>query len=158
MKATGLITFFFFVLLSACTENNNKPAVNVKTNGIDTIAVPMLVNGCYQYKNERLTVSLQGKTTGDTVTGSLRYDYTEKDDNTGTIKGVFSGDTLIADYTFKSEGFETVREVAFLRRGDKLKEGYGDVEDKNGKIVFKDRNFLIFPGRVTLVKTACEKL
>jgi hypothetical protein len=158
MKAIWLITFFLFILLSACNQNNNTPAVNIIPNGLDSIAAPMLVNGCYQYKSERLTVSLQGKTTGDTVTGSLRYDYAEKDDNTGTIKGTFSGDTLFADYTFKAEGFETVREVAFLRRGDKLKEGYGDVEDKNGKIVFKDRNFLIFPGRVTLVKTACEKL
>ncbi len=76
---------------------------------------------------------------GNLVTGELVYDYFEKDKNTGTIKGEMKGDTLFAEYIFMSEGINSVREVAFLQKGDDLIEGYGDVEEQTAKIVFKNK-------------------
>ncbi|MBP6730879.1 MAG: hypothetical protein KA149_02405 [Chitinophagales bacterium] len=149
------IVIFSLTAFVSCNNNpSDKPAV---INTPVEAAQPSDLNGCYGYKTDKVTISLQVRTIGDTITGTLIYNYAEKDDNTGTFKGAFSGDTLFADYTFTSEGMETVREVAFVRSGDKLKEGYGDVEDKDGKIIFRDRGFLIFPGKVTLVKGECGK-
>ncbi len=155
MRFSPSILLFYLTSLVACNNSqSDKPAV---INTPVEAAQPSDLNGCYGYKTDKVTISLQARTIGDTVTGTLIYNYAEKDDNTGTLKGAFRGDTLFADYTFTSEGIETVREVAFVRSGDKLKEGYGDVEDKDGKIVFRDRGFLIFPGKVTLVKGECGK-
>jgi hypothetical protein len=38
------------------------------------------------------------------VVGNLCYRFFEKDKNDGTVIGKLQGDTLIADYTFMSEG------------------------------------------------------
>lgn len=155
MRSKPYLMLWVAGLLAGCNNTDSK------NNAVATAPAPPAqehnISGCYTYKTDQVSINLLVKTLADTVTGTLTYDYAEKDDNTGTIKGTFSGDTLFADYTFLSEGFETVREVAFIKSGDKLKEGYGDIEDRNGKIVFKDRGFLIFPGRVTLTKGACGK-
>ncbi|MFV7234199.1 hypothetical protein [Flavobacterium sp. ZB4R12] len=50
-----------------------------------------------------------------------------------------------------SEGIATVRQVAFLKKGDSYVEGYGDVVDDNkGKVTFKDTKQLKFDGNTVL--------
>lgn len=88
------------------------------------------------------------------VTGKLEYNFSEKDSNHGDIDGTLHGDTLIADYTFSSEGTSSVRQVAFLVRNDSVVEGYGPMEEKNGKMVFTDLDKLSFSG-TPLIKTDC---
>lgn len=66
------------------------------------------------------------------------------------------GDTLIVDYTFDSEGSESVREVVFLKRNNQLIEGFGDVEEKDGKTVFKDKSKLIFGNSIVFKKVDCQ--
>ncbi len=95
--------------------------------------------------------------TGNLVTGELVYDYFEKDKNTGTIKGEMKGDTLFAEYMFMSEGINSVREVAFLKKGDSWIEGYGDVEEQTGKIVFKNKAALKFEINITLKKNRLQQ-
>ena len=65
------------------------------------------------------------------------------------------GDTLLAEYIFKSEGITSIREVAFLKQDDSFVEGYGDVEEQYGKMVFKNRSALSFTGKV-LHKVDCN--
>ena len=67
------------------------------------------------------------------------------------------GDTLVADYTFNSEGIESVRQVAFLKKGDQLLEGYGDVEQKDNKTVFKNISTLSFGQSTIFNKTDCKQ-
>jgi len=55
------------------------------------------------------TIRLNLTQQGTDVSGPLAYLLTEKDSNTGTLSGQMRGDTLIADYTFQSEGEESVR-------------------------------------------------
>jgi hypothetical protein len=89
------------------------------------------------------------------VTGELEYQLAEKDANTGMLRGQMKGDTLFAEYTFQSEGMESVREVVFLKKGDGWVEGYGEVEEKNGKMVFKSNARLQFDDKTVLTKVAC---
>lgn len=72
--------------------------------------------------------------TGNEVTGDLACKYFQKDQNKGTLRGVMIGDTLFATYTFTSEGIESSREVASLKKDNDLVEGYGDVQEKNGML------------------------
>ena len=91
------------------------------------------------------------------VNGKLSYNITGKDKNEGTIIGNMKGDTLIADYTFMSEGVSSVREVVFLQKDGTLIEGYGDVVDTNNKVTFKDKKKLKFDAKNTLTKSDCPQ-
>ncbi|MBF4463756.1 hypothetical protein [Flavobacterium sp. LC2016-12] len=91
------------------------------------------------------------------VNGKLSYNITGKDKNEGTIIGNMKGDTLIADYTFMSEGVSSVREVVFLQKDGTLIEGYGDVVDANNKVTFKDKKKLKFDAKNTLTKSDCPQ-
>ncbi|OXA76166.1 hypothetical protein SAMN05444397_101325 [Flavobacterium aquidurense] len=91
------------------------------------------------------------------VNGKLSYNITGKDKNEGTIIGNMKGDTLIADYTFMSEGVSSVREVVFLQKEGTLIEGYGDVVDANNKVTFKDKKKLKFDAKNTLTKSDCPQ-
>jgi hypothetical protein len=91
------------------------------------------------------------------VNGKLSYNITGKDKNEGTIIGNMKGDTLIADYTFMSEGISSIREVVFLQKDGTLIEGYGDVVDANNKVTFKDKKKLKFDAKNTLTKSDCPQ-
>ncbi|UPZ13780.1 hypothetical protein [Flavobacterium humidisoli] len=90
------------------------------------------------------------------VNGKLSYNLVGKDKNEGTLIGNMKGDTLIADYTFNSEGVSSVREVAFLQKDGTFIEGYGDVVTANNKVSFKDKSKLKFDAKNTLVKVDCK--
>ncbi len=108
-------------LFAACSQKNGIPASGYQ---------------CYAYINGKDSILLQLQTEGKTVTGQLTYQLYEKDQNNGTLNGTWQGDTLKAEYQFMSEGTESVREVIFLKKGEELTEGFGNVEDRNGKMVF----------------------
>jgi len=112
---------------------------------------------CFAQQNAGDTFTLQLKISDTAgVEGNLSYGFKEKDNNKGTIAGMMYGDTLIADYHFMSEGTTSVREVAFLVSGNTATEGYGDMEDKNGKMVFKDAHALTFGKGVVMNKVPCN--
>ena len=112
---------------------------------------------CYAYLNNRDTVRLQLAMDGRNASGDLTYQFWEKDRNTGTILGRMQGDTLVADYTFSSEGGESVREVRFVKHDDILVEGIGDMEELNGKLVYKDPGSIRYMGGLVLKKVDCDK-
>ncbi|WP_143019702.1 hypothetical protein [Niabella drilacis] len=109
---------------------------------------------CYTSQSGRDTFFLKTEVFPNVVTGTLSYHFYEKDKNQGTIEGRLSGDTLIADYTFVSEGKSSLREVAFLLGDSTATEGYGPMEEKNGKLAFKNRDSISFTGG-RLHKTSC---
>jgi hypothetical protein len=67
------------------------------------------------------------------------------------------GDTLIADYKFMAEGIESTRQIAFLIKDNMAVEGYADVEDKDGKTIFKNRADLKFEQGISLKKVECAE-
>ena len=86
----------------------------------------------------------------------MTYDYYQKDKSKGTIKGQLKCDTLFADYTFMSEGVESVREVVFIKIANGWVEGYGEIDDKDGKVTFKDRSKITFDNNVVLQETTYQ--
>lgn len=111
---------------------------------------------CYEFVKGKDTVRLSLVQNGNNVNGELAYNWFEKDKNSGTLSGIFVGDTLFADYTFQSEGTTSVRETAFVKNGDKLTEGFGEVTEKDNKQVFKNPKALKFDSDIVLERTECE--
>jgi hypothetical protein len=112
---------------------------------------------CFQSVVNNDTVAMVLNTNShNEVNGELIYKIYQKDKNVGTIIGNIKGDTLIADYTFKSEGVSSIREVAFLKKAGAFIEGYGDLIETNGKMVFKDKKLLKFDTKMTLSKVECK--
>jgi hypothetical protein len=116
---------------------------------------PAPVEHCYAKLTGKDTVQLRLAMSGNTVTGSLLYKLAEKDSNKGQLQGTMHGDVLIADYTFRSEGRESVRQVAFQIKDSTAAEGYGQVEEKNGRMVFTDPKKLSFGKSMVLKEIPC---
>ncbi|WP_157960809.1 hypothetical protein [Nubsella zeaxanthinifaciens] len=143
-----------FLSLMACRQKTR--VTGEKQNSDRSMAGAKTAQDCYSYIKGKDTAMLTLLTTGKVSTGELEYKWFEKDKNIGTIEGEMHGDTLLASYTFNSEGQQSVRQVAFLKKGDQLLEGTGDVADMNGKVQFKDLSKLSFGKSVVFQKVACK--
>lgn len=141
--------------LFACQERTK---VTGQKEGTDSLTnnIPIAQQVCYSYIKGKDTAKLILITTGIVSTGELSYKWFEKDKNNGSIAGEMRGDTLIADYTFNAEGKQSVREVVFLKKGDQLIEGFGEVEDKGDKVRFKDLGQVQFNNTIIFEKVACN--
>jgi hypothetical protein len=147
--AMGIIALSF-----ACKkkDENKKP---METAAPEAAA---MVNGksCYQYIKGRDTVTLSLAMNANNANGELIYNLDGKDKNEGTFSGTFIGDTLYADYSFNSEGTQSIRETVFLRQNDILIQGFGEMVETGNKQTFKDPKKVNFDQSLVLAKTDCE--
>ncbi len=146
-----------FLLAAAACSNSTKQETGESTTVGDTSRVTIQIpkTGCYINISSSDTVKLKVETFPNVVTGTLLYNFYEKDKSIGDIEGKLSGDTLLADYTFTSEGERSTRQVLFLIRDSIAIEGYGAMEEKAGKMVFKDIRRIDFSNGMKLVKVPC---
>jgi len=147
-----LFTILTLAILASCetkksTASESTASGSVTTSGSQPQCYALMTNGD--------TVRLSLTQTGNDVTGDLLYQLSGKDRNTGTIHGQMHGDTLIADYTFQSEGVESVREVAFLTKEGGFVEGYGPVQEQKGKMIFTPNTPITFGSNRLLTKITC---
>ncbi|WP_158796969.1 hypothetical protein [Pedobacter sp. L105] len=138
--------------IAAC--HNKGPEQKGSTNSSSTTET----KESYEYINNKDTVSLSYTANGNVITGTLISVLAGASRTAGTIEGVIKGDTIIADYTMDQAHHEktSVRQVAFLKKGGKLLEGYGDTGEKDGKIVFTNIANLKFVDAVSLSSTAAK--
>ena len=149
-----LILGIAFATFTSCKKEEKEV---VTENEMEQQEVSISSKDCYLYVKAKDTVRLTLITAnGNNVSGDLVYSFFEKDKNSGTVSGMFKGDTLYADYTFQSEGTSSVRETVFLKKGTTLIEGYGEITEKDNKQVFKDKKTLKFEGNVILNKVECK--
>jgi len=163
MKKSLILLSGIVLLASACnnTKTDSKVSDSTSVTSVDTTLTPSVpaqakVTDCYIYTKNRDTIKLKLNTENEELTGDLSYNLFEKDSNKGTIAGEIKGDTIIAEYTFNSEGMQSIREIVFLKKGGKLYEGFGDIEEKSGKTVFKNRAKLKFEDAIVLSLTECK--
>lgn len=144
-----LAAAFFASCQSESTKSDSADtSMNTKENGNSS--------QCYQSIENRDTASVTLNIQDDKVTGSLSYNLFEKDKNNGVIAGIVKGDTIIADYTFQSEGTTSIRQVAWLKQDNQLIEGFGDVEEVEGRTQFKSIEKLNFGKSMVFTKTDCK--
>ena len=138
---------YFLILSSLLTCCNSQNEESDKTSSQQTDTKKISPMNCYSYATANDTINLKVIHVGNSITGTLVYMLKEKDKNKGTIQGHMRGDTLLADYTFMSEGIQSTREVAFKKEGNSFVEGYGN---------FKNLNSLNFNTSMKLVEVACQ--
>ncbi|CAN5566703.1 hypothetical protein BH11BAC3_BH11BAC3_48030 [soil metagenome] len=136
-------------LISSCNIPGNPSKIK------DAIEQTASIPGCYESVTDKDTIRLNIEVHDNIVTGNLSYILMEKDKNTGTLKGRLKADTIFADYIFMSEGTQSTREVAFIKKGNYLIEGFGPVEETTAKVVFKNRSALVFEDVNRLAKIDC---
>ena len=152
-----LLTAFIF---TACNANMATVAENKDSlTDVKKIseAKSLSEKHCYENYSEKDSVKLELITNENNATGTLQIKLFNKDGNKGTFIGKMRGDTLIADYIFMSEGTRSIRQIAYLKRNKTLIEGYGNVEAKDGKMVFKNIAKLNFNDITPLVEVSCDK-
>jgi len=153
----NIIPIFAIALFASCQGGTaKKTQAKIDSTIVSNAATPQNAVACYQYIKNRDTATLTIKTESSQVSGSLGYNLYEKDKNSGTFSGLVKGDTIIADYTFHSEGKVSVREIALLKQGDQFIEGFGDVEEIKGHVKFKDISKLKFDNSVVFSKINCK--
>lgn len=154
MKKSIVIITALAGFIAACQNKTPEQKIDSLAKAPDTAVTENRM--CYTYLKQKDTVSLSLTKVGNAVTGELNYNFYEKDKNSGTMAGTVKGDTILAEYTFNSEGKSSVREVAFLQKGDQLIEGYGPVAEKGGKTVFTNHAELKFGEGVALSLIPCK--
>ena len=150
MQKIFIILFIISGSIACNNSTGNKTADDKSIN--DSAAT---VSQCYSYMQNKDTIHLNITITGNTFTGHMLYQLKEKDRNDGTLHGTIHGDTLIADYTFSSEGMTSVRQVAFLKLQNNLKEGFGELKLNDNQWVFTNPHALQFTG-FELISTLCN--
>ena len=139
-KFLYVIVFPLALSLGSCNQGKNSDSVV----SADSLATS---EQCYTSVFETDTAHLKtitdtsGKVTGElTISfGELRPNSMEKMVNIGEIAGSFKGDTLFVDYTYKSGTInkETFKNpLAFLKKGETLVLGVGDIETYMGRSYF----------------------
>ena len=155
MKRSSL--FFAVFILIACnnrSKQSTESEINSDTsNSAIKIQIPNVY--CYLHVADKDMIYLKMEKFPNVITGTLAYKFHEKDKNNGDIDGILKGDTLIADYTFMSEGKSSARQVIFLIQDSVATEGYGAMEEKNGKMVFKDLSNIDFSKGTRLTRITC---
>ena len=145
-------------VLDSCGSEPAKDSAETVPGSDDTtqMTIQIPTSTCYSYTTPRDTIFLKLERFPNVVTGILNYSLREKDKNTGDIDGVLRGDTLVADYTFLSEGTRSVRQVVFLLKDNEAVEGYGEMKEDAGEMVFSNIGSVDFSKGTRLVKVNCD--
>lgn len=142
------------ILLSGCNQNQQK------SNDADTSIIAeskdALAMECFEATVGKDSASLKINNLDGKISGLLNFNFFEKDDSNGEIKGEFKGDTLFVDYIFKAEGRISKNPLVFLKKDGKLVQGYGEIKTYLGKTYFTDHAALKFEDGFTFEPVECK--
>ncbi len=110
------------------------------------------LEGVYEYHKGRDSIRLELNAKGDSLIGSLDYAFYEKDRNSGVFRAVVQDSILRGKYTFNSEGQSSTREIVFGIVPNGLIEGFGEVKEIDGIMVFNDIKSLQYNHGMLLTK------
>lgn len=155
MKKFTILFFTALTMLNCKNKEEKKENINTQEVLSEEKTTVSLDLGCYIFNDGKNDVSFEITENGSEIKGNLTYSFAEKDKNSGSFTGKLNNGILLGKYTFQSEGKESVREVAFKVDGDKLIEGYGDLNEDG--TAFKDAANLNFTSKMPLTKADCAK-
>jgi hypothetical protein len=159
MPVKNIILLGVVILCGACS-NEGKTSSEIMKDSINaekaaTLGIESPSSGCYSQISGRDTASLQIENKDNSVTGSLLYNFFQKDRNNGTLQAEISGDILTGWYLFKSEGVISVRQVAWKIKGSELWQGTGEMAEKNDTMFFSLPDKLEYDSTRPFKKVAC---
>ncbi len=168
MKNSFLFLFIAAFAVLGCKNPTEKKAEVTTTAPVapamDTAKQPMPGSStftCYQYVSkgkDKYSCQIETRATlNPFVSGYFDWAPYEKDGGHGILKnGVIENGMLTADYIYMIEGSVQAEEVYFKMDGDKLIQMSGELVDKKGKLVAKDKTKL--KADVVMTKVDCAVL
>ncbi|WP_299396966.1 hypothetical protein [uncultured Gelidibacter sp.] len=155
---TKLLVLALFTISVSCKEDTKNPK-SLETEEKEKPTIPKNEEQCYMYAKNKDTITLVLKENKTLATGQLFFNFYEKDGSHGSFEGIMKGDTLYADYDFEAEGTKSKREIIFLKKGNTLLQGYGELEvDAQNTTVFKKDAKITFDEKFPLTAVACDTL
>lgn len=154
-----LILGIGILAFASCKEKVEEEKTVVTEQEMEQPEITIQDKECYLWTskgNDTIKMSIV-TANGGNVVGDLEYNFFEKDDNSGKVSGMIKGDTIYVTYNFQSEGMQSTRESAFLKKGNTLIEGFGEIVENGSNQTFKNKKTLKFDGSVTLNKVDCSK-
>jgi hypothetical protein len=145
MKALVISSLILVFGVTSC--NSKRLAQDEKI-----LVQPAAAQSCYLHVSDKDTVKVTITYDQQSVRGALTYNLYEKDGSIGDFQGRMIGDTILAQYTFQSEGVKSVREVAFLKKNATLVEGFAPMDESGTH--FANRAELDFAG-IVLTEVDC---
>ena len=137
MKNQTLFCLLFaFIGLQSCKKSEVDKAAEAKLlEGEKTVST-----ACYQalYQKDSLNLKINSLKNGK-ISGTLVMSVVDLPKRVGDIKGEFRGDTLFVDYSFKqgaSDSKSFKNPLAFLKKGEELILGNGEIETTMGATYF----------------------
>ncbi|MGB8190707.1 MAG: hypothetical protein WCF67_02255 [Chitinophagaceae bacterium] len=161
MKIRNLAFAALLPFCTACsdqaksTEETTKKAKDTVVDDSHIATTPIPLDGCYRMVINRDTANLRLNVVDSLVSGHLSYHWAEKDHNDGSVKGIVRNNLVILDYTFRSGGMMSVRQVVFKMAGTALVEGYGDLNTSSDTVRFKNINGLDYQTAHPFIKIPC---
>jgi hypothetical protein len=149
----------FVVLVDSCS-NEGKTSAEISPDSGKTIAASRLTRdtlatGCYSMIASRDSSFMQINSKGSLITGSLSYNFFQKDRNDGTVQAELNGDVLSGWYLFRSEGVMSVRQVAWKIKGTELWPATGEMMERGDTMMFVDEGKIRFDSAHVFKKVAC---
>lgn len=167
----NLILFLSFTLLAVVgcqnpseqkTETATDTPPNVSAN--DTVQTPIAGGStftCYEFTTkgkDKYSCQIETRATlNPFVSGYYNWAPYEKDGAHGILKnGIIENGFLTADYIYMIEGNVQSEEVYFKIDSDKLTKMSGELVEKDGKLVAKDKNKM--QQEIVMPKVECTNL
>ena len=153
------ISLFFLpiAILAISSCNSNQKSVNQDTSTL-TDSFKTVSPKCYQSVIGQDSAFLTIKEIDGKVAGELSFNFfsKSKEDNHGTFTGAFKGDTLFVDYSFILNKTTYLNPQVFLRKGDKLAQGSGELFTYLGKTSFKEGTKIDFESNFIFEPMECK--
>ena len=123
--AIGLACIALFIIITGIIIAAKKP----DTDPVVEVQPVASVTGCYvaMLSKDVYTLNVQSQT-DEQVSGTLSFKNFQKDSSSGTFAGIYKDGILLADYSFQSEGMNSVLQVAFKKSPDGFVRGFGDMD------------------------------
>jgi hypothetical protein len=142
----NILSLFCIAFLGACNNVPKAPVVPAtptvaETPSAPTVPVPATVaeTTCYALRFKKDLAALQLNINGDDVSGLYAIEPNEKDGARGSIKGKKTGNQITGIFLYMIEGSVQSEEVMFKMSGDNLLKATGELVDKGGVSMFKDK-------------------
>lgn len=111
---------------------------------------------CYEKVVGRDTIQLTLHYVDSVATGTLAYNFFEKDKNTGTFQGIVHSGIIRGKYVFFSEGVESSRPAIFKVTKEQAFEALPESIDHQGLPVFSTDNSQLKFDSIPLEAGACK--
>ena len=118
---------------------------------VATSTAPAIV-GCYvAHLSQDVYILKINSEDSENFAGVLSFQNFDKDSSHGTYMGTYHDDILLGEYSFSSEGTDSVRQVIFKKSGENFIEGFGPYDANGDK--FLDPNSVTYDPNSTFMPT-----